>query len=145
MRALTPLLCMLTCALTSGLTRTAFAQAPPPKPSAPPPALELGAIDPSTFERYLARGPQPFIASLRVLPARKNGAFVGFKLAQIAPGSPADLGGLRVGDVVLRVNGLPIGRPEEWMRAWALVGEQRRVELEVLREGVTHRWLWSVQ
>ena len=30
MRALTPLLCMLTCALTSGLTRTAFAQAPPP-------------------------------------------------------------------------------------------------------------------
>ena len=29
MRALTPLLCMLTCALTSGLTRTAFAQAPP--------------------------------------------------------------------------------------------------------------------
>lgn len=120
-----------------------------PAPKSPraalPEPLTLGELDANTFERYIARGPQPFMASLRVLPARKGGAFVGFRLAQVAEGSPAALGGLRVGDVVRRVNGLPIGRPEEWMRAWALVREQRRVEVELERDGVLHRWVWGVR
>lgn len=59
-------------------------------------------------------------------------------VARIVPGGAADRAGVRVGDILLAVDGLPITRPE----AGALLGRAssgRRVELTLRRGAAIHR------
>ena len=64
----------------------------------------------------------------------------GVVAASIEPGSPADKGGLRTGDLILRVNGQAARTPVEVNREIIAMGETQDFQLQVQRKG-EHRTL----
>jgi serine protease Do len=59
----------------------------------------------------------------------------GTLIVYVFPGNPADLAGLRVGDVVLRVGEVPIEEPDDLNREIGLLAAGTAVDLVVLRDG----------
>ncbi len=67
----------------------------------------------------LERGLGRFLQGVETEPFRENGRFVGFRLVTFYPDDPGLSSlDLHAGDVVLRVNGQPIERPEQASRVW---------------------------
>ena len=79
------------------------------------------AVQPLTPEIALGLG----------LQATQDGALV----AQVEPGSPAAIGGLRQGDVVVGVDGKPVNRLRELPRAIAATKPGASATLDILRRG----------
>ena len=79
------------------------------------------AVQPLTPEIALGLG----------LQATQDGALV----AQVEPGGPAAIGGLRQGDVVVGVDGKPVNRLRELPRAIAAVKPGAATTLDVIRRG----------
>jgi S1-C subfamily serine protease len=61
----------------------------------------------------------------------------GVLIVQVMPGSPADQGGLRSGDVILRIDGESVTSAEAVQEAVSRVGVGDRLTLEVSRKGTT--------
>jgi serine protease Do len=57
------------------------------------------------------------------------------RISEVVSGSPADQGGLKVGDYLLKVNGAKIGSQMELVRTIRWAGSQAKVEFSVLRDG----------
>ncbi len=104
-----------------------------------------GKLSKAAAQAVFARGPQPFIASLRVKAAfDAAGRFAGFQIVQIHSDSPlAGSESVRPGDVVTRVNGLPIERPEQFMTAWEKARSADRLEIDLRRGDSWHRYRWA--
>jgi S1-C subfamily serine protease len=109
---------------------TMDAGAPDPEPT--PPA---GALRRSDVSRTVAGGLGAFLSRIALddQPVRVGGKFHGFRVAALR-GDPAlwrDVD-LRPGDVVTRVNGMPIEHPEEALEAFRSldVASELRVDLE---------------
>ena len=141
--ALSLSLCV-TVGFASPRARGARPQAPS-SPAATAPLLAEGTISLTRYRAVFAAGPQPLIASIRVYPARRSGRFVGFEIKEIRSGSPLEGGALHVGDVILSVNGAPIGRPADFMRAWERARAMSTLELEIERGGRRARLRWQVR
>lgn len=95
------------------------------------PALELPR---SALNAAIAAGPQRFMAKVLLDPFFLEGRFVGFSLTRFYEGDPRFASvDLRRGDVVTRVNGLPIGRPHQFMRAWDELRRTDEIKVEYLR------------
>ena len=59
-------------------------------------------------------------------------------VAGIAPGAPAERGGLKVGDLIVEVAGeKPESLADLWRRVWALGPSGTPVEMKFVREGKT--------
>ncbi len=122
--------------------------------SAPPAAAQKkkteailleGELERAVVERVLAGGPQKFIASLRLAPHMNGKRFVGFRIDGFAADSPLVNGGaVQPGDVVLRVNREPVERPDQFMRAWEVVGGADRLEVELLRGTQRYLYRWTL-
>jgi len=67
--------------------------------------------------------------SLKLVNAR------GVQISEVAPGSPADLAGIKVGDVALSMNGVPVEAAAQLRNALALLRVGQSVELRLLRNG----------
>ena len=106
---------------------------------------EQGVLSREELSRHLARGPQPLVASVRVTPAFKKGRFHGFKLAMIASGSPAERGGLRVGDVLIAINGQAIGTPSEVMKVWEGLAQAERLSVRFERAEQVMSYTWRLE
>ncbi len=63
----------------------------------------------------------------------------GAVVAQVVPGSAAERAGLRVGDVIVRVNGRPVRDASQLRNEVGLLRVGSRVELEVMRDGKSLR------
>jgi serine protease Do len=77
---------------------------------------------------------QPLVPEIALglgLQATQEGALV----AQVEPGSPAAMGGLRQGDVVVGVDGKPVNRLRELPRAIAAAKPGATATLDVIRRG----------
>lgn len=61
----------------------------------------------------------------------------GVLIVQVMPGSPADQGGLRSGDVILRIDGESVTSAEDVQRLVSQVAVGDRLSLEVSRNGTT--------
>jgi len=59
----------------------------------------------------------------------------GALIAHVYPGDPADLGGMKKGDVVVRIGDTPITSADDLVREVALLGAGTTVEIEVIRAG----------
>lgn len=70
----------------------------------------------------------------RVVPYTKGGVTKGFRL-MFWRGSPYEKLGLRSGDAVTRINGLPLTTPEEGLEAYTRLRNATRIELEIERAG----------
>jgi hypothetical protein len=88
----------------------------------------------SAYERVLKEG-LPKVMQWYWLEAHKNrGRFVGFKIKEIyredVKGGP-----IRVKDVLLSINDLPIERPEHAQSIWRGLWSKRELKIELLRDG----------
>ena len=98
----------------------------------------------AVFKAIMARGPQQFIAGLKVKPHSVRGRFVGFKLVGHTPESPvARSTNIRVGDVILSVNGHSLERPDQFMRAWETIQTAKSLEIRLLRAADRFRYRWT--
>jgi type II secretory pathway component PulC len=111
----------------------------------PPAAVIEGTLTRAEVQQVLERGPQRFIAALRVAPVLEKGRFLGFKLLSIAPESPLAAGtSVAAGDVVLAVNEQPLERPEQFMRAWDMVKGADALSVLLLRDGRRLQYRWKI-
>ena len=114
---------------------------PPSRPDAEPdagPATSLpapsGTIARADLVRVLDTGPAQVLALVDLEPVREDGRFVGFSIAEFRAEAPGPLG-LRVGDVVVSVNGRKIERPEHYFEIFQELRVASELRFEILREG----------
>jgi type II secretory pathway component PulC len=100
------------------------APAPAPTSSAP------GTIRRATLEAYLSRGAQSFISQVRTRPAFIRGRFYGWRIVSYAGPGP-----IHEGDVIHRVNGQSIERPEQFMQVWNGLSGSQRLTVKLFRKG----------
>lgn len=123
----------------------------PPAAAGPTPAAEQaivleGELERSEVKRVIERGPQKFIASLRVAPYMKGKRFMGFRIEGFAADSPlVNSRAVQPGDVVLKVNGEPVERPEQFMRAWEVVAGAEALEVTLLRGTQRYVYRWTLR
>ena len=106
---------------------------------------EIPRLDRTWVHSFFQKGPQPFIASIRVYPKRKAGRFIGYEIKQILPHSPLYQGLIQVGDVILKINHEPIGKPQEVMRVWEIVQQASFIEVDLLRYGKSMTLKWKIE
>lgn len=88
----------------------------------------------AALDELLAKGPAYALAMVQIDPAKKDGKFVGFRIVSFRSEIPAYLD-LRPGDVVTRINDLPIERPEQFFDVFEKLKTAAEVKLDVLRDG----------
>ncbi len=91
--------------------------------------------EPSVEDRDLSvlrKGLMPLGIAV-VMPPLGEDRFKGARVALIYPGSPADRGGLKAGDLIVRFNDIDIGNP------FALVGSVAKVDPEKGNEVLVER------
>jgi type II secretory pathway component PulC len=96
-------------------------------------------IQRSELRQVLKQGAQAFIQRVQVRPAFRAGRFFGWRV--IAYRGP---GPVRPGDIVRRINGKGLERPEQFMRAWEGLGRSSQLVLEMVRRGRRLVLRWSI-
>lgn len=109
---------------------------------APPTSMWIRSTGPTTWRLHRASlmtflaDPAGALRSARLVPARRDGRPLGFKIFGIRPVSvPAALG-LKNGDLVRAVNGLPLSTPAEALEAYGQLQAAEAITLEITRRGV---------
>ncbi|MEY2933513.1 MAG: hypothetical protein RL033_4262 [Pseudomonadota bacterium] len=93
----------------------------------------LGVIDRTGLAAIVEQGLGRVLARLHVSPVLVQGKFLGFRVNEIDPAWSA--AGLLVNDVVLRLNGQPIERPEQAVVAFESLRVASELALELSRDG----------
>ncbi|HSO00679.1 MAG TPA: hypothetical protein VLS89_20445 [Candidatus Nanopelagicales bacterium] len=113
----------------------AQADAPPPPRAAPPvaPSVPPGHIARGTLESVLRQGPPWILRRVPVEEVIRGGNFVGWKIL----GMPADWGEpqLRTGDVVTRVNGQALEKPDDLFTVWKALATSKEIRIAYERDG----------
>lgn len=88
------------------------------KPAAPKtPSAPAGHLNRAEVDDALSKGPPWLLRRVAVEEVLREGKFVGWRVVAVPPEwSGIDL---KAGDVVTRVNGMPIERPDELYTAWS--------------------------
>lgn len=95
-----------------------------------PKQLERAEVD-----RAVAAGLGHFLQHVSVEAKVENGVFLGFRILELRP--PGAWAGvdLRAGDVITRINGQPIERPEQAYAVFIGLKQADRVVVSYVREG----------
>jgi hypothetical protein len=108
--------------------------AAPAAPAAPPGHLIRGEVD----RVLISQGP-PWLLRRAMIEEviRRDGKFSGWRLV----GLPEEWGGidLKPGDIVSRVNGLPIETPPEAWEAWKSVAQSPELKITLMRDGAARQ------
>ncbi len=96
-----------------------------------------GPLTRAEVETALTRGLGVFLARVDVSPAMTNGRFVGFRLERADDIDDWHSAGadIRIGDVILRVNGIRIERPEQALWAFERLRIARAIDVDLIRNG----------
>ena len=92
-------------------------------------ALDRGARD------ALIDGASELMRSVAVRPEKQGDDVVGLRIARLEAGTPLDALGIRAGDVLVSLDGIPLTSPDRMLQAYARVRTEERVRVAVLREG----------
>jgi type II secretory pathway component PulC len=101
-----------------------------PAPAPPPPAA--GQVTRAALDEAIAAGPGALLAQVRVEAVRGRKGFHGWRLLAVPP-SPA---GLEAGDVLTRVNGKTLERPEHLSALFESLRGASEIVVESERGGV---------
>ena len=77
------------------------------------------------------------IGSARVVPYYKGGQPYGFRVSDVAEGAKIYELGVRTGDIIKSVNGIPIRSPQDALSAFQELQSNANVKLELERQGST--------
>jgi len=104
-----------------------------------------GQIRRSELDATLAEGPGRFLQGVVTEPHREDGSFVGFRLVSFYPGDPRfESVDLRRGDVIRRVNGTFIERPEQLVEVWEALGSAGELVIDYFRDGAARTLSFSI-
>jgi len=76
-----------------------------------------------------------FMTQGRLRPHFEMGKPSGYSVSEIVPGSLMEKLGLKNNDIIKKVNGMPVSRPEDIMQAYAQLQRDSNIEVEVERSG----------
>jgi hypothetical protein len=116
---------------------------PPPKP-VPEPCTSFarpGVLKRKAVNQTLDAGLGRWLAGgVEVDAGKFEGRFRGWVIRRLYPDDPcyADVD-LRPGDLVLRINGRPIERPEQASELWSALRSASAIVVEYVRDGQPHR------
>lgn len=111
---------------TTAVATPVVAATPPPSP------VREGEIDRSVLAGVLDGGLGRFLQRVETEPAVANGRFVGFRVTALSGG--LERSALAAGDVVTRVNGHPIERPEQALAVWNGLRVASEIVVEYVRD-----------
>lgn len=103
-----------------------------------PPAEAPPRLTRAELEGTVRAGLGAFLAGVTVSPALSRGRFIGWRLDRAQHLGRWQRAGmdLRAGDVVTRVNGGALERPDDALAVFAALRDATSLTLEVLRDGV---------
>jgi type II secretory pathway component PulC len=94
---------------------------------------------------FLDRGPGEFLGHVDVSPRFGSGHFQGWRLRSFYPGDQRFAGlDLQAGDVVLRVNGRSVEKPEQLTEVWQALRAAEALEVDLERNGAPIRLRWPI-
>jgi hypothetical protein len=125
----------------------------PPAP-APPPAVSKpldaglrrsGTLERVELDRFLDAAPAAFLQRIEPEPRFRGGKFTGWKLKSFFPGDSRFASvDIQAGDVVTRINGQLLERPEHLMEMWQALRTSRELVVDVERSGKPHTLRWTI-
>ena len=83
------------------------------------------------------RNMDQLIGNARVVPYYRGGQPYGFRVSDVVEGSQIHDHGMRSGDIIRSVNGVPIRTPQDALSAYQELQSSSSVQLEVERQGTT--------
>ncbi len=106
---------------------------PAPTATAEAAVVSEGAIDRADLESVLREGPAWLLARIQLEEVLANEKFQGWRLRELPiEWSRVDL---RAGDVVTRINTLPVESPTDFWSAWTTLSVASEVKVDFLRDG----------
>lgn len=128
-------LSFLACSSSTPPPQTAVDELPPPPPEAP--SLPKGHVWRHKVMEVMSPGLGAFLGRVDVQEDLRDGKFYGFRIMSLR-GEPSFWKGadLRVGDVVTKVNGMPIGHHDEAYLAWRSLITASEIVVSYERVGV---------
>jgi hypothetical protein len=168
-RSALPLALLAVCALGACAARAPAAPPPPPKseprvvpppPPPPPPPVGheqvlitnvtndknspyLGVLDREGLDAVIDQGLGRVLGRLKVSPVLQRGQFQGFRVTGVDVAWKA--AGIAVDDVILRLNGQPIERPEQAQAAFESLRVASEISLDLLREGKPKKLRYRIE
>jgi general secretion pathway protein C len=79
--------------------------------------------------------PSQAMTDARLLPSQKDGRVEGFRASEVKPGGVFAMIGIRNGDVIQRLNDLPMDSPDKALQSFVALKGQNRLKLDVIRDG----------
>ena len=116
---------------TTSIPRSHQNESVKPAPPAEPPLR----IPEHVLAEVQSQGPGRLLQRIPIRPFRARGEFIGFQIVDLFPGEGHTVRGVRVGDVILRINGRRMDRPEQLMKLFQKMERWTALEVEVYRNG----------
>jgi hypothetical protein len=127
---------------------------PPPLPVAPasapasaPARARPGVITRAELKAFLDRGMPAFIHNVVVdrYPRRRGARFRGWQIVEFFLGDPRFAhAGIKRGDVILRVNGRALERPDQFAQVWSSLRGASELTVELERAGAPRVLRWRI-
>ncbi len=114
----------------------------------PTPAIAVdGAliISKADFKTFLDQGPAFSFTHFEFDPEKNGAVMEGYKIKAIKNSAIPYVGdALLVGDVVTHVNGMQIGTPDQYFKAWQSLGKSSKIRVDFSRESVAQHFIWVI-
>jgi hypothetical protein len=124
-----------------GMFLLAACGTPPPPPKRPPapkaaaqavPDAPAGSISRAALEVVLRHGPPWILQRVPIEEVLEKGKFKGWRVTEVPLDWDADL---QAGDVVTRVNAMPLETPNDFWAAWTTLTVASELKVAYLRDG----------
>ena len=100
----------------------------------------------AALQAELANGIGRFLQQVRVQAVVSRGRFVGWRLLTLFPArSDIAAGVLKPGDLVMRINGESIERPEDFKAVWDSLATASELVIEIERDGEPSSLRYTIQ
>jgi hypothetical protein len=110
-----------------------------------PAQIEGGSIPRSALKAELGKGIGRFFQQVRPEPVVSRGRFVGWRIAMLfANRADVKVSGVQIGDIVLRVNGESVERPEDFKAVWDSLADAKQLVIDLERGGETTRVHYAI-
>jgi type II secretory pathway component PulC len=107
--------------------------------------LQAGSITRSELRAELANGIGRFLQNVRVQAVLSHGEFLGWRLLALFPKRPdVHVQVLKAGDVLLRINGESIERPESFKAVFDSLTNAKELVLDIERDGQASTLRYSI-
>jgi hypothetical protein len=108
-------------------------------------ASSHGTVRRAELVEVLDAHPGTFLRHVQTEPRLSGGRFAGWRLTAFYPGDPRFAGvDLQAGDVIVRVNGRSIERPDQLMVVWDGLRQASELVVELERDGRPRTLRWTI-